>query len=41
MAKYKTNFDHKPHKWKLFYVSVFFILVIVFLVILVDILLIF
>ena len=30
MAKYKTNFDHKPHKWKLFYVSVFFILVIVF-----------
>lgn len=30
MAKYKTTFDHKPHKWKLFYVSVFFILVIVF-----------
>jgi len=30
MAKYKAKFDHKPLSWKLFYLTVFLVLIIVF-----------
>jgi len=30
MAKYKAKFDHKPLSWKLFYLTLFILLIIVF-----------